>query len=148
MGEKVTPALNDAADRAQVVARQASDYTKEQADAVAEQVRGRPLVAIAIAGRCRIRARPLRPLSTMRTVELGRTAAQAELLRMKRFIRRQAMRGVWGAVAAVFAIAVLVMVHVVAYHGAGTPLLTPIWAAVVVLGFDLVDAGDLWPHGR
>ncbi len=50
MGEHVTPVLNDAADRAQVVARQASDYTKEQADNVADQVRGRPLVAIAIAG--------------------------------------------------------------------------------------------------
>lgn len=50
MGEHVTPALSDAADRAQVVARQARDYTNEQADNVAEQVRGRPLVAIAIAG--------------------------------------------------------------------------------------------------
>ncbi len=50
MGEHVTPALSDAADRAQTVARQARDYTSEQADQVAEQVRGRPLVAIAIAG--------------------------------------------------------------------------------------------------
>ncbi len=50
VGEHVTPALTDAADRAQVAARQATDYTREQADAVAEQVRGRPLVAIAIAG--------------------------------------------------------------------------------------------------
>jgi ElaB/YqjD/DUF883 family membrane-anchored ribosome-binding protein len=50
MGEHVTPTLNDAADRAQVVARQATDYTREQADNVAEQVRGRPLIAIAIAG--------------------------------------------------------------------------------------------------
>lgn len=50
MGEHVTPALSDAADRAQVVAKQARDYTSEQADNVAEQVRGRPLVAIAIAG--------------------------------------------------------------------------------------------------
>ena len=50
MGDHVTPTLNDAASRAQVAARQATDYTKEQADVVAEQVRGRPLVAIAIAG--------------------------------------------------------------------------------------------------
>ncbi len=50
MGEHVTPALSDAADRAQSVARQARDYTSGQADEVAEQVRGRPLVAIAIAG--------------------------------------------------------------------------------------------------
>ncbi len=50
MGEHVTPALSDAADRAQSVAKQARDYTSDQADNVAEQVRGRPLVAIAIAG--------------------------------------------------------------------------------------------------
>ncbi len=50
MGEHVTPALSDAADRAQNVAKQARDYTSDQADNVAEQVRGRPLVAIAIAG--------------------------------------------------------------------------------------------------
>ncbi len=73
----------------------------------------------------------------MRTVELGRTAAQAELLRIKRLFRRQAMRGVWGAIAAVFAIAVLVMVHVVAFMVLAPPL-TPVWAAVVVLAFDLV----------
>ena len=50
MGQHVTPTLNDAADRAQTAAKQATDYTKEQADVVAEQVRGRPLVAIAVAG--------------------------------------------------------------------------------------------------
>ncbi len=50
MGDRVTPALHDAADRAQKTAKQATDYTMEQADAVAEQVRGRPLVAIALAG--------------------------------------------------------------------------------------------------
>jgi ElaB/YqjD/DUF883 family membrane-anchored ribosome-binding protein len=50
MGDRVTPALHDAADRAQNVAKQATDYTKEQADTVAQQVRGRPLVAIALAG--------------------------------------------------------------------------------------------------
>ena len=50
MGDRVAPALSDAANRAQYAAQQAGDYTKEQADVVAEQVRGRPLVAIAIAG--------------------------------------------------------------------------------------------------
>ena len=50
MGEHVTPTLNDAADRLQSTAKQAQDYTMEQADSVAEQVRGRPLIAIAIAG--------------------------------------------------------------------------------------------------
>ncbi len=73
----------------------------------------------------------------MRTIDLGRAAAQAELLRFKLLIKRQAMRGVWGAVAAVFAIAVLVMVHVLLFMLLSL-LLPPIWAAVVVLGFDFV----------
>jgi ElaB/YqjD/DUF883 family membrane-anchored ribosome-binding protein len=50
MGERVTPVLHDAAERAQATARHATDYTREQADAVAEQVRGRPLIAIVLAG--------------------------------------------------------------------------------------------------
>lgn len=50
VGDHVTPALSDAADRAQTAAKQARDYTSDQADQVAEQVRGRPLVSIAIAG--------------------------------------------------------------------------------------------------
>lgn len=50
MGERVTPYINDAADQAQTAARQARAYTAEQADAVAGQVRGRPLIAIALAG--------------------------------------------------------------------------------------------------
>lgn len=76
----------------------------------------------------------------MRTVDLGRTAAQAELVRLKRLVRRQAMRAVWGAVAAVFLVAVLVMVHVVIYTALVPALLSPIWAAVVVLVLDLVGA--------
>ena len=50
MGDRVTPALQDAADRVQTTAKQATDYTREQADVVADQVRGRPLIAIALAG--------------------------------------------------------------------------------------------------
>ena len=73
----------------------------------------------------------------MRTIDLGRTAAQAELLRFKLLLKRQAMRGVWGAVAAVFAIAVLVMVHVVIFMLL-VPLITPIWSAVAVLVLDAV----------
>ena len=50
MSDRVSPALSDAASKAQYAGQQATDYTREQADAVAEQVRGRPLVAIAVAG--------------------------------------------------------------------------------------------------
>ena len=73
----------------------------------------------------------------MRTVELGRTAAQAELIRFKAMLKRQAMRGAWGGVAAVFALAVLFMLHVLAM-AILTPSVGPIWAAVIVLVFDLV----------
>lgn len=76
----------------------------------------------------------------MRTVDLGRTAAQAELVRLKRLVHRQVMRAVWGAVAAVFAIAVLVMVHVVAYFALVPAALTPLPGAAVVLAFDVVVA--------
>ena len=73
----------------------------------------------------------------MRTVDLGRTAAQAEVLRLRRLVQRQLRRVVWAAVAAVFLIAVLIMVHVVSYTLLAL-WLPPIWAAVAVLAFDLV----------
>ena len=73
----------------------------------------------------------------MRTVDLGRTAAQAEVLRLRRLIRRQVWRAVWAVVAVVFVIAVLVMVHVVAYMLLAS-VLPPIGAAAIVLAFDLV----------
>ena len=76
----------------------------------------------------------------MRTVDLGRTAAQAEVLRLRRVLRRQLWRAVWAAVAAVFVIAVLVMLHVVGYALLAM-VLPPIWASVIVLAVDLVLAG-------
>ena len=74
----------------------------------------------------------------MRTVDLGRTAAQAEMVRLKRLVHRQLMRAVWGAVAAVFLIAVLVMVHVVGFFALVPALLSPLMGAVVLLAVDLV----------
>jgi len=54
--------------------------------------------------------------------------------------RRQGMRAAYGAVAAVFGLAMLVLLHVILYL-----LLTlwvgPIWAAVIVFAVDLVLAG-------
>ena len=50
MSDRVTPAINDAASRASQAVSQASDYTREQASVVADQVRGSPLIAIALAG--------------------------------------------------------------------------------------------------
>jgi ElaB/YqjD/DUF883 family membrane-anchored ribosome-binding protein len=50
MSDRVNPALSEAATRAQQMTQQATGYTKQQADVVAEQVRGRPLLAVALAG--------------------------------------------------------------------------------------------------
>jgi ElaB/YqjD/DUF883 family membrane-anchored ribosome-binding protein len=50
MHERVTPKLADAADRAEAAARHAGEYTKDKAEVVATQVRGSPLIAVAIAG--------------------------------------------------------------------------------------------------
>ena len=50
MEDRVTPAFNDATSRASQAVNQASDYTRQQAAVVADQVRGSPLIAIALAG--------------------------------------------------------------------------------------------------
>jgi len=50
VGDRVTPVLNDYADRASDAAHRASDYSRHQADAVSDRVRGRPLAAVALAG--------------------------------------------------------------------------------------------------
>ncbi len=49
MSERVTPALSDAAHRAEMAARNAGDMAREQAEAVSSRVREQPLVAILIA---------------------------------------------------------------------------------------------------
>ena len=75
----------------------------------------------------------------MRTVDLGRTAAQAEVLRLRRLIRRQIWRAIWAVVAVVFVIAVLVMIHVLGYMALAN-LLPPTGDAAVVLAVDAVIA--------
>ena len=50
LGDRVQPVISDYADRARSAASQATSYTQDQADMVAEQVRGRPLAAVALAG--------------------------------------------------------------------------------------------------
>ena len=51
----------------------------------------------------------------MQTVDLARAAAAAEVLRLKRIVRRQVVRAAFGVVALAFLVAVLVLLHVVAY---------------------------------
>ena len=77
----------------------------------------------------------------MRTLRLAQVAAQAEGLVLKRTALRFGKRAAYGAVAAVFALALLVMVHVigwVALNSLGG--ITPFWSSVIVFGVDLVLA--------
>jgi len=78
----------------------------------------------------------------MRTTRLARLAAQAEILLIRREIKTVIRRVIYGAVAAVFGIAVIVLLHVLGYMAlvqfAG---LMPVASAAIVLGVDLVFAG-------
>jgi ElaB/YqjD/DUF883 family membrane-anchored ribosome-binding protein len=49
MSERITPALSDAAQRAEAAARGASEMAREQAEMVSSRVREQPLIAILIA---------------------------------------------------------------------------------------------------
>ena len=76
----------------------------------------------------------------MRAVELAKVAANAEALRLRELASRQSMRAAYGAIAAVFGIGVLVLVHVVAYNIL-VKYVSPVVASLILLAFDLVVAG-------
>lgn len=76
----------------------------------------------------------------MRLVRLAKVAASAEKLRLRRLARRQVLRAVYGAIGAVFALAMLASLHVAAGIGLAQ-LVGPGWAALIVAGVDLVIAG-------
>lgn len=78
----------------------------------------------------------------MRTVELAKIAASAEALRLRRFAVRQGRRAAYGVGAAVFGIAVFVLLHVVAYN-AMVPRISPLVASLIILVFDLIVAAVL-----
>jgi hypothetical protein len=73
----------------------------------------------------------------MRAVELAKVAAAAEALRLRRLARRQGMRAAFGAGAAVFAIAVFVLLHVV-FHELLIRAVSPLIASLILFGVDLV----------
>ena len=78
----------------------------------------------------------------MRTLRLAQVAAQAEALIVKRMALRFGRRAAYGAVAAVFGLALLVMVHVTGWLAlTGFGGVTPFWSSVIVLGVDLLIAG-------
>ena len=78
----------------------------------------------------------------MRTVELAKVAASAEALRLRRLAVRQGKRAIYGVGAAVFGIAVLVLLHVVAYN-AMVPAVSPLVASLILFAVDLVLAAIL-----
>ena len=73
----------------------------------------------------------------MRAVELAKVAAAGGALGLRRIARRQALRAAFGVVALAFAIAVLVVLHVVIWS-ALLLVLSPLLASVALLAIDLV----------
>ena len=78
----------------------------------------------------------------MRAVTLARTAADAEVLLIRREMATAFRRAAYAAVAAVFGVGVLIELHVLAYFELRTHAswATPPFAMVTVLAFDLLVA--------
>lgn len=72
-----------------------------------------------------------------RLVQLVEVASRAELLRRKRQVRGVALRAALGAGAAVFALLMLLWLHMTAWRALAGPL-GPVGAAFAVVAFDLV----------
>ena len=78
----------------------------------------------------------------MRTVRLARVALQAEILLLRRLLAIAIRHAIFGVVAAVFAIAVLVMVHVMAVEALEQwGGLSPLLSTTIVFVLDLLAAG-------
>jgi hypothetical protein len=75
----------------------------------------------------------------MRTVTLTKLAARAELLVLRRQAAAVARRAVYAAVAAVFGLGVLVLLHIVGYLALlQFGHVPPFYAALIVLAADLI----------
>ena len=78
----------------------------------------------------------------MRTVRLARVALQAEILLLRRMLAVAIHHVIFGVVAAVFAIAVLVLLHVLAIEALEQwAHLPPLASTAIVFAVDLVLAG-------
>ena len=75
----------------------------------------------------------------MRAANLVKVAAQAEILRLQQMLKRQTMRVVYGLVAAVFAVSVIVLANVVGWQVL-LLYVAPIYATLILLGVNLVIA--------
>jgi len=76
----------------------------------------------------------------MRSLKLARIAAQAELLRLRRYGDRQVGRVVLAAIAVVFLLACLGTLHFAGYFALRRADILPIWAALILAGVDLLLA--------
>ena len=76
----------------------------------------------------------------MRILELGKIAAQAEKIRLQQLARRQTLRMVYFAVAAIFAIGAISMLHVLLWNVLSL-WLGSLWASAILLGMDIIVAG-------
>jgi hypothetical protein len=78
----------------------------------------------------------------MRAVTLARTAADAEVLLIRRELNTAIRRAAYAAVGALFGLGVLILLHVLAYVELRTQFTwaTPPMAVLIVLAFDLVVA--------
>ena len=78
----------------------------------------------------------------MRTLRLARIAAQAEGLVLRRHLRRIIVQAILGAIAAVFLISALAVAHFAGWL-ALVRVVAPVYAALIVLGVDVVIAAIL-----
>ena len=76
----------------------------------------------------------------MRTLELGKIAAQAEKIRLQQLARRQTRRMIYLAVAAIFAMGAIGMVHVLLWNVLSLKL-GSLWASAILLVMDIIVAG-------
>jgi hypothetical protein len=75
----------------------------------------------------------------VRTTRLARLAVEAEILLLRRELRTYIRRAVYGAVAAVFALAILTLLHVLGYMALRQlGGLSAVASAAIVLGVDVL----------
>ena len=77
----------------------------------------------------------------MRSINLLRIAAEAELLRLRAMVARQGRRAAFGMVAFIFVIGVLILAEVTGWQALRLYVASPIAATLILLGVNLVIAG-------
>jgi hypothetical protein len=73
----------------------------------------------------------------MRSVSLLRLALEAEILRLRHLLQRQAWRAAFGLIAAIFGVSVLVLANVAGWQALRL-YVAPIYATLILLGVNLV----------